>query len=278
MAKLLRSAFRAGRRKFRKQDDNEQEHWEKERAYWAERMAGWYREKYSLELDPIQNDPARVPPLELVARIQGTGKARPDAFLASGLRTVMYYLQELDDYGYDPCRFERILDFGVGLSRLIRHYYPFPAELYGCDVVAEVVEFSRNCCGERVKLSESHLSPPLPYDDAFFDYVYANSVFTHIQTDTLSQWIAELARIIRPGGCVIISLFSPNRYLGQIAERDFDRMLQNEGYLEWGSSDVRTNCLYATPDKLREWWGSHFEVLELKGHFKEQAHLVMKRP
>jgi SAM-dependent methyltransferase len=275
MGNKLRLPFKGIRRKRR---DGEQRHWEEERAYWIERMASWYRNKYSLALDPIQSDAARVPPLELVAEIQGKGKARPDAFLASGQRTVMHYLQELDEHGFDPRRFGRILEFGVGLSRLIRHYYPFPAALYGCDVVARVVEFSQECCGERVNVVQSHLSPPLPYDDAYFDYVYANSVFTHIQTDTLSEWIAELSRITSPGACVIVSLFSPNRYLGHVSERDFDRMLQSDGYLEWGSSDVRVNGLYATPDKLREWWGTHFEVLELRGHFKDQSHLVMRRP
>jgi len=275
MSKLFFSALGGGRRKTRQRDIDT--HWQGERAYWSECLADWYQRKYSLTLDPIQNDPTQVPPLKLVTRIQKTEKAQPDAFLATGQRTVLSYLQELDDFGYDPRRFERILDFGVGLGRLLRHYYPLSAELYGCDVVTEVIEFSRQCLGQRVMLAQNDFSPPLPYADAFFDYVYANSVFTHIQTDTLSQWIAELARITRPGGCVIISVYSPNRYLGHIAERDFDRMLKNQGYLEWGSADVRQNCLYATPAKLREWWSGQFEVLALREHFKDQDHLVLKR-
>ncbi len=275
---MLRSALKSLRRKGRQRHDQEQGHWEEEHGYWHARMASWFRDKYALELDPIQSDPARVPPLELVAEIQGKGKALPDAFLATGQRTVMHYLQELDEHGFDPRGFEHILEFGVGLGRLLRHYYPFPARLYGCDVVAKVVEFSQKCYGDRASVVQSQLSPPLPYDDGQFDYVYANSVFTHIQTDTLSEWIAELARITKPGAAVIVSLFSPNRYLGHVTERDFDRMLQHDGYLEWGSSDVRVNCLYATPEKLREWWGAYFEVLELRGHFKDQAHLVMRRP
>lgn len=274
---MLRSAMRTIRRKQRNRRDADQDHWDKERAYWVARMGDWYREKYSLELDPIQTDTARVPPIELVAEIQGKGKALPDAFLASGLRTALHYLEELDDHGYDPRDFGRILDFGVGLTRLIRHYYPFPAELHGCDVTESAVRFSRECCGDRVKAIRTELSPPLPYEDAYFDYVYGNSVFTHVQTDTLSAWITELARIARPGACVIVSLFSPNRYLGHVAERDFDSMRRDQGYLEWGSEDVRENCLYATPEKLREWWGTHFEVLEFRTHFKDQAHLVMRK-
>jgi hypothetical protein len=36
-------------------------------------------------------------------------------------------LESLDAHGFDPRRFQRVLDFGVGLTRLIRHYYPFEA-------------------------------------------------------------------------------------------------------------------------------------------------------
>jgi hypothetical protein len=77
---------------------------------------------------------------------------------------------------------------------------------------------------------------------------------------------------------VIVSLYSTNRYLGHFSEREFDRQIQQQGYLEWGTSDVRENCLYATPEKLDEWWGKHFEVLELKARFKDQDQLVLRKP
>ena len=256
----------------------EDAHWAAELAYWTERTRNWYRDKYGLELDPIQTNTDLVPPFELIAEIQTKGKAKPDAFLASGQRTTMFYLEALDHHGFDPRDFSRILDFGVGLTRLIRHYYPFKAELHGCDVTANAVDYCQSCCSDRLNVKLTELSPPLPYDDGYFDYIYANSVFTHIQTEYLHDWIAELARITRPGGCVIVSLYSTNRYLGHIPEREFDRLTHEQGYIEWGSSHVRENCLYATPEKLEEWWSSHFEVLELKARFKDQDQLILRKP
>jgi SAM-dependent methyltransferase len=161
---------------------------------------------------------------------------------------------------------------------LIRHYYAFGAELYGCDVTANAVDYCRDCCSDRLQTELTGFTPPLPYADGFFDFVYANSVFTHIQFDTLQDWIAEMARITKPGGCVIVSVYSTNRYLGHLTEREFDRELQQHGYIEWGSSDVRENNLYAPEKKLAEWWGESFEVLELRARFKDQDQLILRKP
>jgi SAM-dependent methyltransferase len=252
-------------------------YWDHERAYWREQMQRWYRDVYGLELHPAQDDARHVPPARLVTEIQPRGRANPVTFFASGQRIVMLYLRELRDHGYDPRRFERILDFGVGFGRLLVHYYPFRAELHGCDVTACAVDFARQRHGDRAALVRSELMPPLPYDDACFDYIYANSVFTHIQTDTLAAWISELARIARPGACVIVSVFGAARYLAHLTEHEFDRIETGTGYLEFGSSHVRQRLLFAVAGVHRRWWSPHFEILEQRSHFKDQDHLVMRR-
>ena len=279
MGKKKRAAMKLlGLKPKSKPDPANDAHWAAELDYWTERARDWYHDQYRLELAPIQTDTSLVPPFEAVAEIQVKSKAKPEAFLASGQRTALFYLEALADHGFDPRRFERILDFGVGLTRLIRHYYPFKAELHGCDVTANAVDYCRDCCSDRLHTELTGFSPPLPYDDAAFDFIYANSVFTHIQTDTLQDWITELARITQPGGCVIVSVYSTNRYLGHITERDFDRQLREQGYIEWGASDVRENNLYAPETKLREWWSQSFEVLELRARFKDQDQLILRKP
>lgn len=256
---------------------SQSEYWSEERLYWQQRIVDWYRDTYGLEPDPIQSDPASTPTPKLVNEIQRSNKATPDGFLATGQRTVLFYLQELADHGFEPTRFERILDFGVGLGRLIRHYYPFAAELHGCDVTPSVVRFCQESYRDRAQIVDSDFSPPLPYADSFFDYVYANSVFTHIQTDSLPGWVAEFARITRPGAAVIVSVYGSNRYVGHLSELEFDRRTRVCGYLEWGDAHVRENNLYATEARWRDWWGEHFEFLELRHHFKDQNHLILKR-
>ena len=252
-------------------------HWHHERAYWRSAMKGWYRKTYGLEPAPIQDDDANAPPASLVVKVQPRARAKPAVFVASGQRLVMSYLRELADHGFDPRRFERILDFGVGFGRLIVHYYPFSAELHGCDLTGSAVEFTRRRHGARVAVVHNAAVPPLPYDDASFDYVYANSVFTHIQCDLMPAWIEELARVTKPGACVIVSVFCASRYMSHLSEREFDRIASGTGYLEFGSSHVRQRLLFAVTDVHRRWWGNHFEFLERRSHFKDQDHLIMRR-
>lgn len=252
-------------------------YWNYERVYWRQEMQHWYREQYGLEFHPVQDDERNVPPAKLVAEIQPRGRANPVAFFASGQRIVMLYLRELNDHGADPRRFERILEFGVGFGRLLLHYYPFPAALHGCDVTERAVAFARRCHGRRAALLHNGLTPPLPYSDASFDYIYANSVFTHIQTNTLASWIAELARIARPGAYVVVSVFSASLYLSHLTECEFDRLETGKGYMEFGSPHVRQRLLYATAAMHRQWWSPWFDVLEQRSHFKDQDHLVMRR-
>jgi SAM-dependent methyltransferase len=49
--------------------------------------------------------------------------------------------------------------------------------------------------------------PPLPYAAGTFTLVYALSVFTHLHEANASAWLAELARVTRPGGLAVFSLF-----------------------------------------------------------------------
>lgn len=46
-----------------------------------------------------------------------------------------------------------------------------------------------------------------PYDDGKFDVIYLVSVFTHMMTEDVKNYIAEISRLLRPGGSVMITTF-----------------------------------------------------------------------
>lgn len=46
-----------------------------------------------------------------------------------------------------------------------------------------------------------------PYDDHSFDVIYLVSVFTHMLTDDVQNYIAEISRILKPGGVCMITTF-----------------------------------------------------------------------
>ncbi len=126
-----------------------------------------------------------------------------------------------------------VLDFGCGCGRIIRHWADLPAEIHGCDYNPVLIDW----CRRRLPFAQfetNELEPPLPYTDARFDLIYALSVFTHLPEPLQSRWVAELARVLRPGGHLIISthgaayldtLSDPERarfHAGQLVVRDRD--------------------------------------------------------
>jgi SAM-dependent methyltransferase len=47
-----------------------------------------------------------------------------------------------------------------------------------------------------------------PYEDAAFDLAFAASVFTHMRPNEIRRYLSEAARVLRPGGAVLTSVFA----------------------------------------------------------------------
>jgi SAM-dependent methyltransferase len=253
------------------------EKWSEERFYWRRILEDFYRDTYDLSLHESQSDDSLVPPLETVAKIQQVNKADPDGFFASGYRTVWGYQMELSDYGAQVNTMQTILEMGVGLGRLILHYFPFKANLYGCDVTPEAISWTKSKLGHRVQLETTRVEPPLPYPDGLFDFVYANSVFTHVPCSLMDRWAAELRRIIRPGGFLIFSVLDANHYLRDMTYHEFHSRFQALGCRDWAQDKGVLMLTYLSRAELFRAWGRHFSVLELRSHYRDQSHLICRR-
>lgn len=73
-------------------------------------------------------------------------------------------------------------------------------KLYGVEIVAERASQAE---GRGIAVSRADLNERLPYDDGSFDVVCSNQVIEHLaDTDT---FVAEVARVLRPGGYAITS-------------------------------------------------------------------------
>jgi ubiquinone/menaquinone biosynthesis C-methylase UbiE len=99
---------------------------------------------------------------------------------------------------------KRVLDFGCGCGRILRWLtssYP-TTRFHGTDVDGEAIEWCiRNLQGPA--FIKSAPEPPLPFESAYFDVVYCFSVFTHLDEFMQDIWLAEIKRIVKPGGIVI---------------------------------------------------------------------------
>lgn len=111
----------------------------------------------------------------------------------------------------------RVLDFGVGWGRIIRYFWRDVGakNLYGVDVDPDILE---TCRQTGVPGTLAHVRPDgrLPFPDGHFDLVTAYSVFTHLAEVAHRHWRDEIARVLKPGGAVVVTL-EPRRFLTYIA-------------------------------------------------------------
>jgi SAM-dependent methyltransferase len=151
-------------------------------------------------------DRPRIPPLPpeaLRRRVHGNGDS--DAFRQVGERVCDMLWTNLGPRGALGAG-SRVLDFGCGCGRVVARLAPFcGAELYGTDIDGEAIEWCRQNLAGLGRFERNGAEPPLPYPDGFFDAVYAISVFTHLPESMELAWLAEFARVTRPGGCLLLT-------------------------------------------------------------------------
>lgn len=76
---------------------------------------------------------------------------------------------------------------------------------YGTDIDEPAFRW----CRRHLPLANWSTNPDLPptgYEDGFFDFVFALSVFTHLDEALQEAWMTEFRRILKPGGVALITL------------------------------------------------------------------------
>lgn len=127
--------------------------------------------------------------------------------------------------GLDP--HDRVLEIGCGIGRMalpLTQYLSAPGRYTGVDVVAAGIawcadtitpvypDFSFRHIDLRHDIYNPGGSKPteavaLPFADGGFDFIYLTSVLTHLRTAEVVAYVAEIARLLRPGGRCLVSLF-----------------------------------------------------------------------
>lgn len=104
----------------------------------------------------------------------------------------------------------RILDAGCGAGPLTEALRARGAIMTGFDRSTAMIELARRRLGEDVDLTVADLAKPLPYADATFDDVVASLVLHYLKDWT--EPLAELRRVLKPGGRLIASMNHPILY------------------------------------------------------------------
>ncbi len=178
----------------------------------------------------------------------------------------------LQTVGRSLDQFSRIYDFGCGCGRLT---LPL-AERVGADRVTAsdndgeaVAWLARRLPKGRVEANPT--LPPLGYEDGEFDLILGWSVMTHLPESYQDAWLAELSRVLAPGGVMLQTVHGPTHFdvIGSPPDDAIRNALPSEGfvYYEHYGPDSPFESYYQTsfhhPDYIRTHWGEWFQVIEV---------------
>ena len=100
----------------------------------------------------------------------------------------------------------RALDFGCGIGRVALALAPRAERVVGVDVSSAMVAEARRRAGDLPNVAfEATDGRALPFADASFDLVLAVDSFPYlVRAGVLDAQLAEIARVLRPGGDLLV--------------------------------------------------------------------------
>ncbi len=206
-----------------------------------------------------------LPPLELANRVGCLDEAADPLHwyreLGANIRAgVLAALP--DDWALEG---KRVLDFGCGAGRTLRHFVPDAnkTEFWGCDIDGRSVAWLQEHLSPPLRVFRNTPMPPLEVADGTFDLVYAISVFTHL-TDTWAEWLAELHRVLVPGG-LLLATFMGEGAIAWVSDEPWVEERIGMNVMSYGQSwDLGGPMVIHSPWWIRAHWGRLFEICELR--------------
>ena len=154
----------------------------------------------------------------------------------------------------------RILDAGCGAGPLTEALRLRGAVVSGFDVSARMVDLARQRVGDDVDLRVADLSAPVPYADDEFDVVVVSLALHYVQ-DWASA-LAELRRVLTPGGRLLVSIIHPFIYAVTYPEADYFTLTRySEDYTFAGETVWMTYWHRPLQDVLNAFIGAGFRIV-----------------
>jgi len=104
---------------------------------------------------------------------------------------------------------ERVLDAGCGPGLYAEELVRAGAEVVAFDASLPMVELARARLGTGAKVDHAVLGSTLPYGDESFDAVVCALTIHYVEERV--EALRELARVVRPGGRIVLSTHHPTR-------------------------------------------------------------------
>ena len=170
-------------------------------------------------------------PVTTRAKTSAVSQAQPDASVFDrwaqvydAQRNPLLLLEERKAAPLLPSvRGGNVLDVGCGTGRWLTHLEALhPASLIGIDSSRAMLKHARKKVLPTTKLEHGH-SSALPGEDASYSLVIASFLLSYVKD--LQAFAFECARVVRPGGCLLLSDMHPVT----AAERGWKRSFHVDG-------------------------------------------------
>jgi SAM-dependent methyltransferase len=144
-----------------------------------------------------------IPPPELWS---GYG-AKPEVYLQGGQLDVQNMRQIVEASGFPLASAGRIMEWGCSAGRMMRwlHDLANVCEIWGTDVTATHIRWCKQYLSPPFHFATTTTHPHLPFEDRYFGFIFAGSVFTHLD-ELADSWFQELRRVLRPGGRLYVTI------------------------------------------------------------------------
>jgi SAM-dependent methyltransferase len=150
-----------------------------------------------------------IPPDELRFRVSNSYD--PNEFLSVGERTANDLFAAMKSIGRNLAECREVLDFGCGSGRTLRWFMGARPNFYGSDIDMEAIAWCEKHL-QGMSFAVNDPLPPISFSADRFDFIYAISVFSHLDEDHAALWLQELQRIAAPDAILAISIFGPLIY------------------------------------------------------------------
>jgi len=219
-----------------------------------------------------------LPPEDAMRRIGGPDVSAP-LYRVGGLSCFV----QLDALarrhaGRRLTQFPHVVDWGTGCARVLRHFaesagplglpQAMRQRLTGLDIDAESIGW---CAGALPGLADWGVLRPEGFDlpPASVDLLLGISVMTHLTEHDQQRWLAEIRRVLRPGGLAILTAHGEAaifRDPATLALPFVERFGSFDGIGDAALGPARARhyrASYQARGYLREAWSRHLEILEI---------------
>lgn len=128
-------------------------------------------------------------------------------------------------YLAEPGPQDECFNVGCGAGRVEYHLAPKVARIHSLDFAASMVELAREKCSglENVQFSQNDGETLQPLEDEGYTLGWCELVFQHVPRHVTAGYLAEVKRVLKPGGRFICNIPKLDRYGNTVTCGGFTR-------------------------------------------------------